>query len=126
MHIIPPARYLYRCWLLLHLPYNNIVLFCPPSCQLNISYKVLPSKLTLKDQTKFYAAFGVAISDASVVGWGVKYNTLFWRPITAIRNGDGVNAPIPSWTPLLATPAHPKYASGHMFTVGAAYEVIKL
>ena len=63
------------------------------------------------------------MSDASIVGWRVKYGRLFWRPITAIRNGDGVNTPITNWTPLLATPPHPEYASGHMFTVGAAYQV---
>ena len=40
----------------------------------------------------------------------------FWRPITAIRQGDGVPADLPyvdaTWTPLLKTPAHPEHPSG--------------
>ncbi len=92
--------------------------------QLNVSYKVLPSTYTLKQQAKFFAQLTVASHDASITGWKLKYSALFWRPITAIRNGNGnVSAAIPTWTPLLGTPPHPEYASGHMFTAGAALQV---
>lgn len=36
------------------------------------------------------------------------------------RQGDGVNAPDATWSPLLSTPNHPEYPSGHSVTSGAA------
>lgn len=46
------------------------------------------------------------------------------RPITAFIEGyPGVKAD-PSWTPLLTTPNHPEYPSGHQVTVGAILEVL--
>lgn len=94
--------------------------------QINISYSLLPSTLNLTQQAKFFAQFGTAISDASITVWKVKYTNLFWRPITAIRLGYGnasnANA---SWTPLLSTPNHPEYPSGHQATVGAALGVLR-
>src|SRR5262249_54026772 len=52
-----------------------------------------------------------------------KYTYNFWRPVTAIRAADTDGNPAtvadPTWTPLVATPAHPSYSSGHS-TFGAA------
>lgn len=47
--------------------------------------------------------------------WYIKYTRLFWRPITAIDQGDGTNAPDASWTPFLTTPPHPEcvFLSSH-------------
>ena len=54
--------------------------------------------------------------------WRVKYRELFWRPITALRTphtaGGKPSVNDPTWTPLLATPAHPEYPSGHQTTSG--------
>jgi hypothetical protein len=53
---------------------------------------------------------GIAILDA-------KYHYNFWRPVTAIRNGDtdGNEATErdPSWTPFIDTPMHPEYPCAH-------------
>jgi hypothetical protein len=54
----------------------------------------------------------------------VKYTTLAWRPITAFRAGYPGFTAAPTWTPLLNTPAHPEYPSGHQVSVGALLEVI--
>jgi hypothetical protein len=59
----------------------------------------------------------LAGADASIACWNAKYTFNFWRPITAIRNGDtdgnpGTDAD-PAWTPLATTPQHPEYLSGH-------------
>jgi hypothetical protein len=35
------------------------------------------------------------------------------------RSGDATHAADPTWTPLLVTPPHPEYPSGHQFTAGA-------
>jgi hypothetical protein len=40
--------------------------------------------------------------------WHIKYTRLFWRPVTAINQGDGTYAADPTWTPFLATPPHPE------------------
>lgn len=40
--------------------------------------------------------------------WHIKYTRLFWRPVTAINQGDGTNVADPAWTPFLATPPHPE------------------
>lgn len=42
--------------------------------------------------------------------WYIKYTRLFWRPITAITQGDGVTPNDPTWTPFLTTPPHPECA----------------
>lgn len=57
----------------------------------------------------------LAIADAKL-----HYN--FWRPVTAIRNGDkdgnDSTAPDRGWEPLIGTPNHPEYPCGHC--IGAA------
>ena len=45
--------------------------------------------------------------------WHIKYTRLFWRPITAIGQGDGTNAADPTWTPFLATPPHPECVASY-------------
>ena len=59
----------------------------------------------------------LAGADAGIACWNAKYTFNFWRPITAIQNGDTDGNPRtdpdPSWTPLAATPQHPEYLSGH-------------
>jgi hypothetical protein len=64
-----------------------------------------------------FALMYLVAADASIVCWDAKYTFNFWRPITAIRNGDADGNTRtegdPLWTPLLTTPQHPEYISGH-------------
>ncbi len=54
-----------------------------------------------------------AMADSAILAWWEKERFLYWRPITAIREGvEGVAAD-PSWSPLIETPPHPEYPSGH-------------
>jgi hypothetical protein len=50
-----------------------------------------------------------------ILNWDAKYTYNFWRPVTAIRNGDidGNDATErdAAWTPLSMTPLHPEYPS---------------
>jgi len=49
-----------------------------------------------------------------------------WRPVTALNaEADGSVTSYTKWTPLINTPAHPSYPSGHSATVTAGYEVLK-
>jgi hypothetical protein len=83
--------------------------------------------LTLSENAQLLARLNLAIADALIACWDAKYTFEFWRPVTAIRlldaDGDG-NLDDPNWTPLVVTPAHPEYTSGHSSITGAAATVL--
>lgn len=70
-----------------------------------------------------------AAADAFVGCLNAKYNFSFWRPITAIRNGniDGNSKTVadPNWTALAATPNHPEYPAAHGCVTGAVASTLK-
>jgi hypothetical protein len=72
---------------------------------------------------RLLAAVSIAMDDALVAIFDAKYAYNFWRPVTAIRNGDkdGNDATErdPTWTPLIDTPLHPEYPCAHC-VVGAS------
>ena len=69
------------------------------------------------------ALFYLAAADASVACWEAKYAYNFWRPQPAIARGDedgnDATAGDPAWRPLIPTPPHPDYVSGHTANSGA-------
>ncbi len=73
--------------------------------------------LSLAAAARALALLYLAPADASIVCWDAKYTFNFWRPLTAIRNGDlddNVRTTAdPLWLPLFVTPQHPEYVSGH-------------
>jgi hypothetical protein len=73
--------------------------------------------------TRFVASFHAITVDAQIAIYDAKYTYVFWRPVTAIR-ADGV-AGESDWTPLIATPRHPEYPSGHAGYAGAAQAVFE-
>jgi hypothetical protein len=85
--------------------------------------------LTLVDSARLMAAFAAAMTDAYIAVFDAKYHYEFWRPITAIRNGDidGNSATEidPSWQPLDTTPMHPEYPCAHCILSGAAVALIE-
>jgi hypothetical protein len=72
----------------------------------------------LPQNARLFARLNLAIADGIIACWDAKYHYQFWRPVTAIRLED------PAWTPLVATPAHPEYTSGHSSINGAAATVL--
>src|SRR5262249_34074269 len=75
---------------------------------------------------RLFAAVTQAIDDALIAIFDAKYHYNFWRPVTAIRNGDtdGNDATErdPSWIPFIDTPMHPEYPCAHCIhaaTIGA-------
>ena len=70
----------------------------------------------------------VALADAGISCWETKNFYDLWRPVTAIRAGDGDGNPLtagdPNWTPLWATPAFSSYTSGHATFSAAAATVL--
>jgi PAP2 superfamily len=72
---------------------------------------------------RLFAAVAQAADDALLAVFEAKYHYNFWRPVTAIRNGDldGNDATErdATWTPFIETPMHPEYPCAHC-TVAAA------
>jgi hypothetical protein len=75
------------------------------------------------DNARLFALLNVAMSDGYVANFEAKYYYSFWRPVTAIREGDTDGNPDTigdrNWNSYLITPPVPDYPSGHS-TVGAA------
>ena len=80
------------------------------------------------ENARLFARLNLAIADAAIGCWDAKYTYAFWRPVTAIplaaTDGNAATMEDPAWTPLLATPAHPEYPSGHSCFSGAAAGVL--
>ncbi len=85
--------------------------------------------LNLIDSAHFMAMYAVALTDAYIAVFDAKYHYDFWRPVTAIRNGDTAGNPDTerdaTWQPLDATPMHPEYPCAHCIQSGAAAAVIE-
>jgi hypothetical protein len=71
------------------------------------------------DNARLFALASMAAADAQMTIYESKYHFNFWRPITAIREGDNDGNPDtvgdPDWVPFLGltgTPAYPDYSSG--------------
>jgi hypothetical protein len=65
------------------------------------------------------AALNVAMADAQIASWHVKYTYWTVRPVNVIRERID-----PDWLPYLFTPVFPSYVSGHATVSGAAAAVI--
>jgi hypothetical protein len=85
--------------------------------------------MTLSENAQIFALLAMAMADANIAVWDNKYQYSFWRPQAAIRAGDTDGNPNtvadPDWLPLIPTPPHPSYASGHASTSGAARRVLE-
>lgn len=76
-----------------------------------------------------FAMAAQALDDAMIGVFDAKYHHSFWRPITAIRNGDidgnDTTERDAGWTSLIGVPMHPEYPSGHAILAGAVGAVLK-
>lgn len=80
--------------------------------------KVADAKqLSVIDCARLYALTAIARADALIAVFDAKYHYEFWRPVTAIRNGDQDDNPATerdaAWQPIDATPMHPEYPCAH-------------
>jgi hypothetical protein len=80
-------------------------------------------------KARLFAAAGVAMDDSMIAVFDAKYAYNFWRPITAIRNGDidGNDATTrdAGWTPFIDTPMHPEYPCAHCIVSGSLGAVLE-
>ena len=90
---------------------------------------VTAKQMSVIDSARFMALFAVALTDAYIAVFDAKYHYEFWRPITAIRNGDISGNPATeldaTWQPIDNTPMHPEYPCAHCIQSGAAAVVIE-
>jgi hypothetical protein len=84
---------------------------------------------TVAQNARLLAAASQAMDDAVIAVLEAKYHYGFWRPVTAIRNGDrDDNAATeiePGWSPLIDNPGHPEYPSAHSILAATVGELLK-
>jgi hypothetical protein len=90
----------------------------PPGHWMTIARGVSTERgLTLEQNARLFALLGMAVADSAILCWDAKYAYNYWRPITAIQEGEADGNPATAgdaaWTPLIATPPFPEYTSGH-------------
>src|SRR5947207_760811 len=80
--------------------------------------------LSVAESARVFALMSMGLANCFIVDWDAKFQYNFWRPITAIRNGDqdGNDATERNagWQPLNITPMHPEYPSQAGINAGAA------
>ena len=78
---------------------------------------------------RLFAAVAQGMDDAMIAVFDAKYHYDFWRPTTAIRNGDidwnEATQREAGWLPLLDVPMHPEYPSGHSILAATVARVIE-
>jgi hypothetical protein len=90
---------------------------------------VTKKQMDVVDSARFMALVALGLNDAIIAVLDAKYHYNFWRPITAIRNGDIDGNPDtdlePSWQPIANTPMHPEYPCAHCIQSGSITGVVK-
>jgi hypothetical protein len=85
-------------------------------------------QMNVEDSARFMALVAVGLNDALIALFEAKYHYNFWRPITAIRNGDIDDNPATerhaTWQPIDNTPMHPEYPCAHCVLSGSVAGVV--
>ncbi len=90
---------------------------------------VTAKQMSVVESARFMALVAVGLNDALIAVLDAKYHYNFWRPITAIRNGDIDGHPATdreaTWQPIAPTPMHPEYPCAHCILSGSVAGVVK-
>jgi hypothetical protein len=90
---------------------------------------VTARKMGVVDSARFMTLGSIAMADSLLAVFDAKYHYAFWRPVTAIRNGDLMDPATISrdatWQPIDATPMHPEYPCAHCITAASLAAVIE-
>jgi hypothetical protein len=90
---------------------------------------VVLKQLSVIDSARLMALYTMAQTDCATAFFDAKYHYEFWRPITAIRNGDIDGNPAterdPTWQPIDNTPMHPEYPCAHCVQSATAAAVLE-
>jgi len=81
------------------------------------------------DNARLFMAVTQAADDALIAVFDAKYHYNFWRPVTAIRNGDldGNDATErdATWTSFIEAPMHPEYPCAHCILASSIGTVLQ-
>jgi len=90
---------------------------------------VTAKQMDVVDSARFMALEALGLNDAIIAVLDAKYHYNFWRPITAIRNGDIDGNPATdseaTWQPIANTPMHPEYPCSHCIQSGTVAGIVK-
>ena len=82
------------------------------------------------NSARLFALANLAAADAAIACWDSKRYFSFWRPVTAIREGERDGSPetigAPDWEPLVNTPNYPDYTSGANNVTAAITTILEL
>jgi len=86
--------------------------------------------LNLGDSARLFALASIASADAVMTAWDSKRFFNFWRPLTAIQEGNNDGNPKtagdPAWQPFINTPPYSDYTSGANNLSGSITRVLQL
>jgi hypothetical protein len=89
----------------------------------------LRKEMSVIDSARFMTVVTAAEADAMIAVLDAKYKYAFWRPITAIRNGDidgnAATERDATWLPIDNTPMHPEYPCAHCIVSSAVASAIE-
>jgi len=101
----------------------------PPAYHPFVRQLVTAKQMSVGDSARLMALAAIGLNDALIAVFDAKYHYNFWRPITAIRNGDidgnDLTEREATWQPIDNTPMHPEYPCAHCILSGAIAGVIK-
>lgn len=85
-------------------------------------------RLNTLQTARMFAMVDLAEADATTACYYEKGAWMFWRPVTAIQLADTDGNPAtvadPDWLPLLVTPPHPDFTSGHTCFTAASMSAL--
>lgn len=101
----------------------------PPAYHPFVRQLVTAKQMSIGDSARFMALAAVGLNDALIAVFDAKYRYNFWRPVTAIRNGDtdenDATEREATWQPIDNTPMHPEYPCAHCILSGTIAGVVK-
>jgi hypothetical protein len=101
----------------------------PPAYHPFVRQLVIAKQMSVGDSARLMALAALGLNDALIAVFDAKYHYNFWRPITAIRNGDidgnDLTEREATWLPIDTTPMHPEYPCAHCILSGSIAGVVR-
>jgi hypothetical protein len=103
--------------------------YSPPGHWNQIAAQVAAAQgLGTAGTARLMVQLNVALADAAIAAWDTKFTYDSWRPVSAIHeaqnDGNANTSGDAAWQPLLITPPHPDYVSGHSTFSAAAAQIL--
>ena len=103
----------------------------PPGHWNKVAFDLINTKkLDTLETSRLLTLLNVALADAAISCWDMKFTFNAWRPVTAIKEADrddnNTTQAEQNWMPLIVTPPFPDYVSGHSTFSGAAAKILEL